>query len=246
MHNPLQPIFKLVCLVSLALMAVSCATESSSKRTPPPEKVPISSILVLPVTSKNQNLGDDAALTEKLIYQELSDQGYQVILPDLQTFKRLYDAALIESGSIYNPKTKSFLPLDRSIYMRYMIDNLKRYYDHDVLIDPEILLRPAKVIGDDAVWDSFKAEVEVKNAPKSGYRIPPMAKGISLRLASYTRNGAGIELTFVGVALPYYVYFNDGEADLELKKTFFTKKEIKDAVERALQPLLERVKVADE
>ncbi|CAA0115093.1 Uncharacterised protein [BD1-7 clade bacterium] len=231
----------LLALVALASVMVGCTTEAVRKEPKEVPKIPITSILVMPVSSLTQDIGEGAAQIEQQLYKELKSAGYDVILPDVVTFKRLYDAALVESGSIYNPNTKSFLPLDRSVYMRYMIQNLQRYYEHDVLVDPEVLLRPAKIVGDDAVWDGVQMEVDVRNEPRSGYRLPPLGKGISLRIASYTRKGAGIELTFAGISIPYIVFYNDGASDIELKDAFFTDKELDKAVDRALEPLLQRV-----
>lgn len=226
-------------LSALLFLTSACTTEVVR---PEPRKVNAKTLVLLPVASVRQNIGSLSGDIEASLYERLTKDGFEVILPDPQTFEMISTAAMDESGSIYNPNVKQFIPYDRAVYMKALIDLLKKYYAHDAILDPEVLLRSAKVSGDDAVWDGIKREVEVIDAP-TGYRLPPMAKGISLRLASYTRNGSGIVLTFAGIDLPYVVEFRDKEPQFVLKDQYFTEKEAKDAVKRVLEPFFQRVEL---
>ena len=222
----------------MSLMALSgCETVPAKK----PLKIDAGTILVLSVEAMHKELKDAAAPAYKQLIKKIGKKGFRIVPLTPTTYQQLREMALVQSGSVYDPQVGQFVPLDRAAYLKAIIDISRNRFPHDVVLIPEVILRNTAVVGDEMSWDGIKKEISFVDPPETIYDLPRNAKGLSLRLAAYTRNGARLFYKFNGISLPYLLRYSEGKFSLELKEKFFTDKELKKGVELALKPFFAQV-----
>ena len=220
-------------LLLLSVFIVGCTTEPVIKK----NRLAVGSILVLPVTSAHDELLVDAELILERLESQLKSYDFAVFrIPDTQV-KAFQEQALELSGSVYSPKIKKSVPLDKLKYKHHLIKLIASQYDFDAVALPELWLRSIRVKEDEASWDGVSRDIEFINKPEKNYKLPKSARGISLRLTLLSRKGALIDASFGGMSLPYKVNYEDGKAGFDLKETFYSQRDIKEAVKIVLTQL---------
>ncbi len=224
-------LFSAFYIFLFVLSLQGCASEPTNKT----ERMQLRSLLVLPVRSLHDELliGGDAV--HQRLLNELDALEFQVELLPENTVVFYEDQALEVSGSVYSPKIGQFVALDESVYQYHLIQMLAKDYEFDAVILPQLTLRTTKVNIDEAEWDGVSREIEFVNKPDRLYKLPKSAKGVSVRLSAFSRNGAKISSGFGGLALPYKIDFIDGKSAFSLKESFYHESEINQAIEIALK-----------
>jgi hypothetical protein len=226
-------------LLCCSLLFTACASTTTSDK----PVVEAHSVLLLPATSLHKELNGSLTDVASELDRQLDAAGFTVVHAEPDVFEAAKKKALEVSGAVYNPKVGRYVPLNREVYVAQLMSALSVTYKHNVVIKPDLILRTAVVDGDYAKWDNLKREIEIINKPKTPFQMPDRAKGLSLRLKYYTRNGAMLDTSYGGVSLPYVLDFASGKAEYQLKELFFKQKDLQNSVELALAPFLQQVKL---
>ena len=228
-----------LCLLTaiVGFLISSCETVPAKE----PLKINAHRVVVLHVESLHKELKKAAEPAYQQLIKNIEKKGFYVVPLTAADNQLLRDKAMELSGSVYDPQVGEFVPLDRFTYIKAMIDLSAKLFSHDVVLMPEVVLRTTNVVGDEMQWDGVKREISFINQPAAAYDLPQRGKGLSLRLAGYTRNGAKVFLDFSGISLPYHLRYVNGKLTLQLKEQFFTDKELKDGVDMALNPFFKQV-----
>lgn len=224
-------------LISLCLLVSACTTTEVK----PQQIVKARSVLILPVES----LHEDLVAASEPIYQALqtavAKKRFTVINANSERYQQAVDEALSVSGAMYDPGVGKFLPLDRRIYIKALIDEFAADEDFSVLILPELLIRVAGVNGDHASWDGVERRIELTEKADKPYRPLRTVRGVSIKLSVFTKQGADIIQSYAGLSLPYTVNYNQTPPVLVLKQPFFSASEQKEAIEKALETVFSQV-----
>lgn len=227
-----------LALISLCVLMAACTTTETRKG----PVIKAASILLLQAESLHSDLTDASQPLYDDLQRALQKQRFNVVTTSPEQYQQAVDQALAVAGSLYDPQIGKFLPLDQRVYVKSLIDYYAAQQAFDVLIMPSLLIRTAEVSGDDASWDNVERRIELRNKPDTPFKPLRTVRGVSLKLSVYTRNGADLLQTYAGIALPYTVDYRTQPPQLVLKKPFFTAKEQKQAVDAALEPVLNQVK----
>src|SRR5690554_4687299 len=225
-------------ILVLALLLAACST--TEVRQGPVVKA--KSILLLPLSSLHSELAEAGHSITQDLNQVLGKKKFTVINPDDQQVQAASDQALAAAGAVYDPSIGQFLPMDRLVYIKSLIDYYSTQFDFEVLIQPELLIRNADVIGDTATWDGVERSVELSSKPKTPYRALKTVRGVSIRLSAYSHNGADLLHSYAGIGLPYTINYAVKPPAFDLKTVLFTEKEQRQAAENALKPFFYQVK----
>lgn len=220
-----------LCLMLMTVLLLSCTSEPVIKR----EQMLAQTVLLLPLSTLHQELTQGGELIAEQLEQQLSRHGFTVFALAPQVHQRYVDKALEISGAVYDPNIGQFVPLDKGVYAYNFVRLIAVDYEFDVVLNPQLLLRTTRVNMDEAQWDGVSREIEFVVKPEKNYQIPRSAKGVSLRLNGYSRNGGSVSTGFGGVSLPYRVDLAQGIKGFKLKESFYTKSEIKEGVKVALE-----------
>lgn len=223
--------------VALSLLP-GCTTEPAVKH----DRMVANSIILLPVTSVHDELLAGSEQITKELEKRLRAQGFDVFQLPPQQVAAFKAQALESTGSVYEPKVKKTVPLDKSKYHYQLIRLAAREYDFDLIVIPQLWLRKTRINIDEARWDDVSREVEFINKPETIYKLPKSARGVSLRLSVYSSNGGKVDSSFGGISLPYKIDYSEGKAGFELKKQFYTHSEIKEGVKIVLNHLRAEVR----
>jgi hypothetical protein len=210
-----------------------------------PVKIKVSSLVVMPVDSLQEELLVGGGEIHSVLVANLQKRGYRVLTPDAAGYRKLLDEALVVSGSVYDPAVSRFLPLNRDVFIKALVDSAATNLGAELVLIPEVVLRTGDVAGDHVEWDGVARELEFLQKPEQSYRLPPRAKGASLRVAAYTRNGAEVYLQFGGISLPYRARYRDKQLVLEPKVPPYTSKEMAEGVNTALLPFFRQIRKAE-
>lgn len=225
-------------LVLFTLLLSACSTVET--RSGPTIKA--QNVVILPIESLHHELLEQNNGLYDLLAQSVQKKKFHVITSSKEEFQPFLDQALSDAGAIYDPSVGQFLPSDRQIYIKSLIDSYSRENTVDVVILPELLIRKAHIYGDTASWDGVERAVELTEKPDKPYSSLREARGISIKLSVYTRNGAFLLQSYSGISLPYTVNYNKKPAELELKDEFMTQKEQMQAVDAVLRQFFQQVK----
>lgn len=222
-----------ILAAALVLCLVGCTTESAMKN----NRMQVESILLLPVSSVHDELLVGADIITQVLEKQLKSADFDVYyLPESQ-IKTFEVIALEQSGSLYDPKIKKFVPLDKSKYNYHLIGQISQQYDFDAILMPQLWLRKTRMNLDEAQWDGVSRDIEFINKPEMTYKLPKSAQGLSLRLSAFSRRGGKIDSSYGGLSLPYRIDYQDGKAGFDLKKEFYSSNEVKEAVKIVLNQL---------
>src|SRR5690554_903670 len=221
-----------------ALLLASCST--TEVRQGPVIKA--KSVLLLPLTSLHNELAQAGHNVTLELTKALEKRRFAVINPSEEQTKLAVDQALAAAGAVYDPSIGQFLPMDRLVYIKSLIDYYGTQFDFEVLIQPELLIRNADVVGDTATWDGVERSVELSSKPKTPYRALKTVRGVSIRLSAYSHNGADLLHSYAGIGLPYTINYAVKPPAFDLKTVLFTEKEQRQAAENALKPFFYQVK----
>lgn len=228
--------FALLACVSLLLSA--CSATPAQKGA----VIKAHSVLLLPMSSLHQEIISAENQLEQQLIKQLKKKRFTTIsLSDAQ-YQNAVDGALAASGAVYDPAIGHFLPIDRLVYIKALIDILYSTYDFDVLIQPELLLRQVNITGDMAVWDGVERKVELTRKAEIPYRPLKQGRGVSIKLSAYSNQGADLLQSYAGISLPYTIDYNERPAALAIKKVLFSEKEQTQAAQVALTPFFYQVK----
>lgn len=236
--NVLKKISFPFLLATFALILSACSTVET--RSGPTVKA--QNVVLLPIESLHNELLEQENELYELLAQAVHKKRFHVITSTADEFQPALDQALSDAGAIYDPNVGQFLPSDRQIYIKSLIDYYARENAVDVIVLPEILIRKARVYGDTASWDGAERSVELSEKPEKPYSSLREARGLSIKLSVYTRNGSFLLQSYAGVSLPYTVNYNKKPAELELKTEFMTQKEQRQAVDAVLRQFFQQVK----
>lgn len=237
--NKIWPCFLLSVLS--VLFVSGCETVPLQK----PLKIDANRVVVLHVESLHKELTNSAAPVYQQLIKSIQKKGFQVISLTDAVYQKMHEDALLVSGSVYDPQVGVFIPLDRSTYIKAIIDLSAKQFAHDIVLIPEMVLRTASVTGDKANWDDVSRELVFIDQPPTTYQLPRKVKGLSLRLGAYTYNGAEVFLNFSGISLPYQMRYFDKKISLNLKEQYFTDEELKEGINLALKPFFKQVTYKD-
>lgn len=226
----------LLCVFTLFLGACS-TVETRSGPT-----VKAQHVVLLPIESLHSELLEQDNEIYPLLEQAIAKKKFVVTTSNAEQFQPALDQALADAGSIYDPSVGQFLPSDRQIYIKSLIDYYSKETTVDVLVLPELLIRNARVHGDTAAWDGVERDVELTEKPNKPYTSLREARGLSIKLSVYSRNGAFLQQSYAGISLPYTVNYNQKPAELNLKDEFMSVKEQRQAVTAVLRPFFQQVK----
>lgn len=230
----LQPFILFV----LAMLMVACSTVET--RSGPTVKA--QNVVILPIESLHSELLEQDGDLYELLVQAIGKKKFAVTSNSAEEFQPALDQALADAGAIYDPSVGQFLPSDRQIYIKSLID----YYSHestvDVIVLPELLIRRANVRGDTASWDGVERTIELSEKPEKTYKSLREARGLSIKLSVYSRQGAFLLQSYAGISLPFTVNYNSEPAELNLKRKYMTLKEQRQAVDMVLQSFFQQVK----
>lgn len=230
-------IIALIGVFSLLLSACS-TVETRSGPT-----VKAQNVVVLPVESLHAELIEQDNQLYTLLQKNIGKKKFRVIAAeDQQTFQPALDQALSDAGAVYDPAVGQFLPSDRQIYIKSLIDYYSEQQAVDVLVLPELLIRKASVAGDTASWDGSERKIELSEKAVKPYSSLREARGLSIKISVYSGNGAFLLQSYAGIAVPYTVNYNKRPAELELKTHYMTNKEQQQAVDAVLQAFFQQVK----
>ncbi len=232
-----KALFSCLLIPLLVLCLNGCEMVPDTK----PLMIDANKVVVLHVEALHKELKDSSKPIYRQLINNIEKKGFQVESMTAEHYQQLREEALLVSGSVYDPNVGRFIPLNRSVYIKAIVDLSARQFSHDIVLIPEVVLRTASVVGDKASWDNVEREVTFINQPLSTYDLPRKIKGLSLRLAGYTYNGAEVFLNFSGVSLPYHMRYFDGKITPDLKEQFFTDDELEEGVDLALEPFFEQV-----
>ena len=220
------------------LVLTACTTEPAVKR----DRMALHSVLLLPVRSVHAELLAGSSLIDTQLFNRLKKSDFNVEELPPQVINDFEKTALELSGSVYDPKLKQFVTLDKSAYTYHLISLISKNYEFDAVLMPELLLRTTRINVDEAAWDGVEREIEFVNKPERLYKLPKSARGISLQLQAFSRRGAKISAGFGGISLPYKVDYVKGKAAFALKPIFYQSSEIKEGVSIALMSFHQVVK----
>ncbi|NRB41198.1 MAG: hypothetical protein HRU20_22455 [Pseudomonadales bacterium] len=222
----------------ILLLVCACTTEPAVKK----NRMQVGSILLLPVSSVHDDLLKGADQVDAEIERQLKSDDFQVYqLPPI-VVDEMKAKALELSGSVYDPKIKKSVPLDKAKYNYHLVSLIAHQYDFDVLIMPQLWLRTTRMNVDEAQWDGVSREIEFINKPETTYKLPRSARGVSLRFEVFSGGGGKVDASFGGMSLPYKIDYAKGKAGFHLKSEFYTRREIKDAVKIVVNHLKIKVK----
>ena len=216
----------------------ACTSEPMVKK----DRMLARSIVILPITSVHDELLKGAGKINNELEKRLSDEGFDVFQLPAQKAAAYRRKALEMTGSVYDPKVKKSLPLDKSTYLYHLIQLAAKEYDFDLIASPQLWLRTTRVNIDEAQWDGITREIEFIDKPASTYKLPKAARGVSLRMNVHSRNGGMVDSSFGGISLPYRIDYADGKAGFALKRQFYTHREIKEGVKIVLSHLRTEVR----
>jgi hypothetical protein len=234
----LRPAFLFIHLIWLSFSLASCSTVEVRQG----PVVKAHHIILLPIESLHLQLQDSGQTLYPFLQKELAKKRFNIIDQAAQQFGEASDHALAMSGAVYDPAIGRFLPIDRSVYIKALIDFYGQSHDFDVIILPELLIRSANVSGDVASWDGVERKIELTKPVDKPYRALPTIGAVSVKLTAYSRQGAVLLHSYAGVALPYTIDYNTKPAELQLKPVLFSEKEQKQAAQLAVQPIFQQVK----
>lgn len=221
-----------------ALLLAACST--TEVRQGPVVKA--KSVLLLPLTSLHTELAQAGHNVTVELTKALEKRRFAVINPSEEQIKLAVDQALAAAGAVYDPSIGQFLPMDRLVYIKSLIDYYGTQFEFEVLIQPELLIRNASVVGDSASWDGAERSIELSNKPNIPYRPLKTVRGVSLKLSVYSQKGADLLHSYAGISLPYTINYRVKPPEFDLKEQLFTVKEQRQAVDGALKPFFYQVK----
>lgn len=234
----MKPVWIKLLLLVCATFVVACTTTEVKTS----QVVKARSVLLLPVESLQIGLVAAGDPLYQALVKGLDKKRFDVITTDKDRYQSALDDALAASGAMYDPSLGKFLPLDRRLYIKGLIDFYAKDEDFTVIILPELLIRVASVSGDYASWDGVERRIELAEEPERPYRQVRNVRGVSLKLSVFTRQGADIVQSYAGLSLPYTVNYNQKPPVLVLKEPFYTSKEQNEAVNLALKTVFNQVK----
>lgn len=232
---------RLCSLLLLVLLAACSTTEVDSTAT----QVSAKTVLLLPVDAMYPELAEAALPAYGALQRALEKKRFHVITSNRAVFDAAVDQALEAAGAMYDPAIGKFLPADRNIYLKTLIDVYALSHDYDVVIMPSLVIHAAAVDGDTALWDGVRRPIEQVAAPQVPYRHPSTMRGLSLQLAAYTRNGLFVVQSDGGLSLPYRMDYRQVPPLFVLKDELFTAAELREAVTVSLKTVLQQVKYHD-
>ena len=221
-----------------ALLLAACSTTEV-------RQVPVikaKAVLLLPLTSLHNELAQAGHNVTLELTKALEKRRFAVINPSEEQTKLAVDQALAAAGAVYDPSIGQFLPMDRLVYIKSLIDYYGTQFEFEVLIQPELLIRNASVVGDSASWDGAERSIELSNKPNTPYRPLKTVRGVSLKLSVYSQKGADLLHSYAGISLPYTINYRVKPPEFDLKEQLFTVKEQRQAVDGALKPFFYQVK----
>ena len=226
----------------LLLLLVSCSHYGTDR---PIYSVDSKKFVLLDTFSTHPGIESDCKLVTSLLIESLKSYGFEPLnIPQekLTTFIRL---ALEQVESVYNPKTKTTTPLDRSEYLAALAKIIREHYYYAFLIDSELLLRTATVVDKKIEWDGARLPLKIYHQNKST-RPPRFAKGISLKVETLDAEGEVLDLHFTGITVPYLIYAENNQLRYQMKLSFFNEKMLKKAVKSTLKPFYSKVNITDD
>lgn len=226
-------------LLLLCCTAIAACTTTEQRKGP---VISAHSILLLQPESLHEELAGAGLPVYNDLSNALQKKRFSVLTTTAEQYNQAVDQALATAGAMYDPAIGKFLPLDRRIYIKSLIDYYAAQHEFEVLIMPELLIRTAEVRGDDAYWDNTERKIELHNKPSVPYRPLRAVRGVSLKLSVYSRNGADLLQSYAGIALPYRVDYNVQPPLFIIKNPLFTEREQQQAVDAALKPVFLQVK----
>lgn len=168
-------------------------------------------VLVAPASTIHKELLGVAEDIQFEYVRQLAAYGVDVYEIKPSRFNRYHKVALDDSGSIYDPNVKRFLPLKQREYVKKLNALLSQDGRFDLLLIPELMLRPAKIKDGVAYWDYgseklpvIGTEEDIKNAEGG------TTKGLSVRMRLYRLDGARILESYGAVILPFDINLKRG------------------------------------
>lgn len=231
-------LFQPFILLVFAVFVTACSTVET--RSGPTVKA--QNVVVLPIESLHSELLEQDNNLYQLLVQVINKKKFVVISNTAEEFQPALDQALADAGAIYDPSVGQFLPSDRQVYIKSLIDYYSRGNTVDVIVLPELLIRRTGVRGDTASWDGVERTIELSEKPEKTYKALREARGLSLKLSVYSRQGAFLLQSYAGISLPFTVNYNSEPAELNLKREYMTLKEQHQAVNSVLQSFFQQVK----
>lgn len=226
----LQKLRKCTGLLVLVLAIAGCETVPVDG-----EAVRANTIIVLPADTLHKELARHSGDVQQRIADVLRKRGFTVTLLGHEEYSAMHAEALTVSGSMYEPSVGRPMALNPNTYTKALIDLSREKHRFDVMVIPELVLRKADTVGDEAVWDGVEIEFGWVEKPSATYTLPRKASGLSLRMSAYTDSGHKVFINYAGLSLPYDLVYDDGKFMFELKEQFFTDRELDDSIRLSMK-----------
>lgn len=226
-----------IFMAAFAFFIVSGCAEQPVK--PVVEEEP-KKIVLLPVFSVIKEFRQYDEMVHRRLINQLQNLGHEPIVIADEQYQLFRKHALEQSGSIYNPAVGDFIPYDEQVYVAKLVLQLSKSIDFDLLMLPELSLRAATVDGDMLVWDGVRMPQVIKGGQDKTFRSPDKARGLSLKIAIYTRAGRELVKHYTGVAVPYYLDLQQSPVRYRLRKQLFDDDQLNTSIALALKTLQPR------
>lgn len=234
-----NPFSKLLFIVFVSIFLSACGKSDLLKPQVDIPKFDLSKsvVLVAPATTIHKELLGVAEDIQFEYVRQLASYGVDVYEIKPSRFNRYHKVAINDSGSIYDPNVRQFLPLKQRDYVKKLNKLLSQDGRFDLLLIPELMLRPAKIKAGVAYWD-YGAETlpvdgteqDIKNAEGG------TTKGLSVRMRLYRLDGARILESYGAVLLPFDIKLNRGRPVYTLRSGALNSlQHIQQGVSRSLQ-----------
>ncbi len=234
-----KPLVSYVFLVTFMLLMFSACAEQPTK---PEVSEDSQKIIVFPVFSIVKEFHQYNDEVHGRLIAELQKLGFDVVTVSEEQYRDIRHHALEQSGSIYNPAVGDFVPYNEQVYVADIVLQLAKSVNFDLLLMPELTLRTATVDGDLLVWDGVRLPQVIKGKKNKTYRVPDKARGLSLKIALYTRAGREQVKHYTGVAVPYYLDLERRPPSYRLREQLFDDGQLDASIELALKTLKVRLK----
>lgn len=209
--------------ILIGFMAVALSACEKTSMVKPQVDIPKfdlskSVVLVAPATTIHKELLDVTQDIQFEYVRQLASYGVEVFEIKPSRFNKYHKVALNESGAIYDPNVKRFLPLKQREYVKKINELLSQDGRFDLLLLPELMLRPANIKKGVAYWDYgsealplIGTEEDIKNAEGG------TTKGLSVRMRLYRLDGARILESYGAVILPFDINLKRGKPAYSLR-----------------------------
>jgi hypothetical protein len=182
----------------------------------------------------HKELRRDASIVQNELRKALQDAGYDCVELSADDFEKLQRNAFDESGSIYNPSVGEYIALDDAKYRASLLQQL-RTRAFNIMILPELQLRPARVQGNNIIWDGVTRNMEVRGTGK--YLAPREARGLSLSVSAYGSTGVVVGRGIGGITVPFYLDATSSNVQFQMRDAFYDIDEVSEGVEIAIKRL---------